>query len=132
MTSKDSMKKDELIAALNEAEGREDQLKKDLDAANTRAADAQAELEKAKQRQTTTAPAKASTPASGSPKDKPGASPDGRTHYISRFTRYKAGDVLFENNRFATDDPAVIDRLASHPACGNEFWVSLVPVKNAA
>ena len=132
MTSKDKMNKNELIAALDEAEGREEQLRKDLDEANARAADAQAELEKAKQKQAATPVARAAAPAGGSPKDKPGASPDGRTHYISRFTRYKAGDVLFENNRFATDEPAVIQRLASHPAFGNEFWIALSPANLAA
>ena len=143
MTSKDKMKKDELIAELDKVEAERDSLKSSNEELGTTVASLKEQIQKLEsdvKEAATVVSSKAGDAAMESlgkiTKGEAGTSPDGCTHFHSFSASYRipVGNkyVKFDGNRFASDDARIVSALKRHPAFGLEFWVTLEPKQEAA
>lgn len=132
MSKKDNMTKAELIAEIEKNEQLEEQRQNELEqakaeakAANDRADRIAAETEQTLKGSVSTAPATSQQP--NAIPSEPQPSPDGKTHFHSRFRQYQVPGVKFFDHRFITDDNQTVEQLKKHPAYGSEFWISFAP-----
>ena len=133
MTSKDNRTKAELAAELDAKEQALEAQQKELEQAKAAKEEAEkradrvlAETEQAQGASDASQPG-APVLASAAAPGEPAPSPDGRYHFHSRYRQYQIPGVKFFDNRFATGDETVVDRLKSHRAFGSEFWLTFVP-----
>lgn len=142
MTARSQMKKDELIAELDQTEQKLEEAAKSNEAQRAENESLKQQIAQLEANGAVAKEAVEQAPAGQAAlnslgKLKPGEvgeSPDGRTHFHSFSGRYrlpvgKDSYAKFEGNRYATEDPETIAQLKKHPAFNREFWVTLEPRK---
>lgn len=134
MTSKDKMKKDELIAELEAAELKLETAAEEKSEVETENKSLKEQLAEAHNQLRSVSTTK--SPGDNTPKQQVSESSDGKTHFVAASRRYRIphgnGYVKFENNRFASDDPKIIETLTTHKAFKSEFWITHQPAQLAA
>lgn len=99
------------------------ELQADLDKAEQEKEAAEKAAQEAEAKAAALAAGADAPPSGDSAQSKPSAKPDpkGTVHFASPSRNYRFRGIQFQNHRFATNDPKVIEQLRSASVFGNEF-----------